>query len=434
MRGYRGGYLPTERREIERGLRAGRVDAVVSTNALELGIDIGALDACVLCGYPGTIASAWQQAGRAGRRKGTSIVFYVASSAALDQYIVSHPDYLMKRSPENALLNPDNLYILLNHFKCAAFELPFEDGEGLGNAPGAPELLEYLDEAGILRHVGGRYHWSAEDFPASEISLRSARAEENFVIIDTTDPANHRVIGEMDRYTVPMLLHENAIYMHEAQQYQVEKLDFDACKAFIRRVDVGYYTDANLNVTLSLLDKEKEEEQDGGLTALGEIRVSTLVTMFKKIRLDTHETLGFGHVRLPETEMHTTAMWWTLPDTLAARFESDTLKNGMMGVANLLRIVAPLSLMCAPQDIAIVYQVKSPLTDKPTLLLYDNIPGGIGLAQKAYAMRKLLLEQALQVVRDCACRQGCPGCVGPVGEIGEDGKATAIALLEALTE
>lgn len=174
-----------------------------------------------------------------GGRKGTSIVFYVASSAALDQYIVSHPDYLMKRSPENALLNPDNLYILLNHFKCAAFELPFEDGEGLGNAPGAPELLEYLDEAGILRHVGGRYHWSAEDFPASEISLRSARAEENFVIIDTTDPANHRVIGEMDRYTVPMLLHENAIYMHEAQQYQVEKLDFDACKAFIRRVDVG---------------------------------------------------------------------------------------------------------------------------------------------------------------------------------------------------
>ena len=230
------------------------------------------------------------------------------------------------------------------------------------------------------------------------------------------------------------LLHENAIYMHEAQQYQVEKLDFDACKAFIRRVDVGYYTDADLNVTLSLLDKEKEEKQDGGLTALGEIRVSTLVTMFKKIKFDTHETLGFGHVRLPETEMHTTAMWWTLPDALAARFESDTLKNGMMGVANLLRIVAPLSLMCAPQDIAIVYQVKSPLTDKPTLLLYDNIPGGIGLAQKAYAMRKLLLEQALQVVRDCACRQGCPGCVGPVGEIGEDGKATAIALLEALTE
>jgi len=174
---------------------------------------------------------------------------------------------------------------------------------------------------GVLRHVGGRYHWSAEDFPASEISLRSARAEENFVIIDTTDPANHRVIGEMDRYTVPMLLHENAIYMDEALQYQVEKLDFDACKAFIRRVDVGYYTDADLNVTLSLLDKEKEEEQDGGLTALGEIRVSTLVTMFKKIRFDTHETLGFGDVSACRTNgnvAHNRPLWWTRVRTYAS--------------------------------------------------------------------------------------------------------------------
>jgi DEAD/DEAH box helicase domain-containing protein len=433
VRGYRGGYLPTERRDIEQGLRAGRIDAVVSTNALELGIDIGALDACVLCGYPGTIASAWQQAGRAGRRKGTSIVFYVASSAPIDQYIVSHPDYLMKKSPENALLNPDNLYILLNHFKCAAFELPFEDGEGLGNAPGASELLAYLEDAGILRHVGGRYHWSAEDFPASEISLRSARAEENFIIIDISDPAHHRVIGEMDRYTVPMLLHENAIYMHEAQQYQVEKLDFEACKAYIRRVNVDYYTDADLNLTISLLDKEKEEEKNGMIAALGEIRVSTLVTMFKKIKFDTHETIGFGHVRLPETDMHTTAMWWTLPDVLSSRYASDTLQNGMMGIANLLRIVAPLSLMCAPQDVAVVYQVKSPLTDKPTILLYDQCPGGIGLAQKAYAMRGLLLEQALQIVEGCPCRSGCPSCVGPVGEVGEDGKATAMALLKELT-
>ena len=153
VRGYRGGYLPTERREIEKGLRAGSIDAVVSTNALELGIDIGALDACVLCGYPGTIASAWQQAGRAGRRKGTSIVFYVASSSAIDQYIVSHPDYFLRQSPENALLNPDNLYIMLSHFKCAAFELPFEDGDAFGNAPGTPEMLEYLTEASIVRHV-----------------------------------------------------------------------------------------------------------------------------------------------------------------------------------------------------------------------------------------------------------------------------------------
>lgn len=387
VRGYRGGYLPTQRREIERGLRAGQVDAVVSTNALELGIDIGALDACVLCGYPGTIASAWQQAGRAGRRKSTSIVFYIASSAAVDQYIVSHPDYFLHQSPENALLNPDNLYILLTHFKCAAFELPFEDGDSFGNAPAPDTLLDYLADANILRHVGGRYHWAAEDFPASEVSLRSASAEENFMIIDITDPAHHRVIGEMDRYTVPMLLHENAIYLHEGQQYQVEKLDFDACKAFIRQVNVGYYTDANLNVNLSLLDIEQEAEEEGIHRGLGEVKVTTLVTMFKKIRFDTHETLGFGHVRLPETDMHTTAMWWTLPADLCARLDNDNLKSGMLGVANLLRIVCPLYLMCAPMDVAVLYQVKSPITDQPTVIIYDNIAGGIGLAQKPTACR-----------------------------------------------
>lgn len=431
VRGYRGGYLPTQRREIERGLRAGQIDAVISTNALELGIDIGALDACILCGYPGTIASAWQQAGRAGRRKGTSIVFYVASSAALDQYIVNHPDYLLHQSPENAMVNPDNLYIMLSHFKCAAFELPFDDGDSFGNAPAPDELLDYLTEENILRHVGGRYHWMADEFPASDISLRSA-ASENFIITDITDPAHPRVIGEMDRYTVPMLLHENAIYMHEAQQYQVEKLDFDTCKAFIRRAETGYYTDADLNVSLSLLDIEQENEHHGVYSAFGEVNVTTLVTMFKKIKFDTHETLGFGHVRLPETSMHTTAMWWTLPDDLAARFDTDTLKNGMLGVTNLLRIVAPLYLMCAPQDVAVLFQVKSPFTDKPTIILYDNTPGGVGLAQKAYAMQDMLLDRALQIVTECPCELGCPSCAGPMGEIGENGKQTAIALLKEL--
>ena len=434
VRGYRGGYLPGERRSIEKGLRAGQVDAVVSTNALELGIDIGALDACVLCGYPGTIASAWQQAGRAGRRKGTSIVFFIASSAAIDQYIVNHPDYFLKTSPENALLNPDNLYILLSHFKCAAFELPFEDGDGFGNAPAPEELLGYLTETNVLHHVDGKYHWSAEDFPASEISLRSASSE-NFIIIDITDPAHHRVVGEMDRFTAPMLLHENAIYMHEGRQYQVEKLDFDACKAFIRSVDTGYYTDADLNINLGLLDIEKEEPfADGGKAVLGEIKVTALVTMFKKIRFDTHETLGFGHVRLPETDMHTTAMWWTLPEKLANKIPSDRLKNGMMGIANLLRIVCPLYLMCAPRDIAVVYQVKSPFTDQPTIILYDNCPGGIGLSHKAFGMREILLNRALQVAEDCGCTYGCPSCVGPVGEIGEDGKRTAVYLLKELTK
>jgi DEAD/DEAH box helicase domain-containing protein len=260
-------------------------------------------------------------------------------------------------------------------------------------------------------------------------------AEENFMIIDITNPQKHRVIGEMDRFTVPMLLHENAIYMHEAQQYQVEKLDFDACKAFIRQVDTGYYTDANLNISLSLLDIEKQEEAESGVgRGLGEVKVTTLVTMFKKIRFDTHENLGFGHVRLPETDMHTTAMWWTLPDSLCARYENDELKNGMMAVTNLMRIVAPLYLMCAPQDVAVVYQVKSPITDKPTVILYDNCAGGVGLAHKAYGMQTMLMEKCLQIVEDCTCPYGCPSCAGPVGEIGENGKQVAIALLKELVK
>lgn len=427
VRGYRGGYLPSERREIEQGLRSGNIQAVVSTNALELGIDIGALEACVLCGYPGTIASTWQQSGRAGRRHGVSATFFVASSSAIDQFIVTHPDYFFSQSPENALLNPDNLYVLLNHFKCAAYELPFKDGETLGNAAGGEEMLSYLEEAGILRHVGDTYYWSAEDFPASELSLRTAMTE-NYLIIDITDPAHPRMVGEMDRFTVPMLLHENAIYMHEGQTYQVEKLDFDACKGYIRKVNVDYYTDADLNVSLSLLDIEKEEMD----AAYGEVKVTALVKIFKKMRFDTGENLGFGPVRLPETDMHTTAMWMTLPDSIASRYEKDALQGGMLGISNLLRIVAPLYLMCSPRDIAVSYQVKCPFTDKPTLIIYDNCPGGVGLSEKAYRMRRTLLQHCLMLVKDCTCPGGCPSCVGPVGEVGKDGKEMAKRLLEQM--
>ena len=232
----------------------------------------------------------------------------------------------------------------------------------------------------------------------------------------------------MDRFTVPMLLHENAIYMHEGQTYQVEKLDFDGCKAFIRKVNVDYYTDADLNVSLSLLDVEKEEQD----AALGEVKVTALVKIFKKMRFDTGENLGFGPVRLPETDMHTTAMWRTVPDSIARKYEKDDLQSGMLGIANLLRILSPLYLMCSPRDIAVSYQVKCPFTGKPTLILYDNCPGGVGLAEKAFRMRDILLSHALTLVSDCPCPQGCPSCVGPVGEVGPRGKQMAKALLEDL--
>jgi len=432
VRGYRGGYLPSERREIEHGLREGQVDMVVSTNALELGIDIGSLTACILCGYPGTIASTWQQAGRAGRRKDTALTIMVASSAPLDQYIIQNPDYFFEASPENALVQPNNLYVLLSHIKCSAYELPFEEDEEFGDVADTAQFLEYLSENNILRHLDGKYYWMEEELPSGEISLRSAKTE-NFVIIDITNPAHHRVIGEMDRFTVPMLLHENAIYMHDARMYQVEQLDMDTCKAYIKAVDTDYYTDADLNISLHILDdlEEKTLPCGAGLT-LGELRVSTIVKMFKKFKLDTHETVGFGEVRLPQTDLHTVGMWWTIPDSISQRYSNDALQGALLGVANLLSIVAPLYLMCAPRDINVVYQVKAPITDKPTIFLYDAYPGGIGLSEKAYQMQELLLEHALQIAQGCVCECGCPSCVGPVIEVGEQGKADAIALLKEL--
>ena len=430
VRGYRGGYLPTERREIERGLRAGRVDAVVSTNALELGIDIGQLDACILCGYPGTIASTWQQAGRAGRRQGESLLIVVANSSPLDQYIINHPEYFFGQSPEQALVNPDNLYILLNHVKCAAYELPFEEGERFGGLESTGEILDYLTEQGVLYKVGSRWHWMADEFPQATINLRSA-CDQNFVIIDISNPRAHRVIGEMDRFTVPMLLHQYAIYLHEGRQYQVEQLDFDDKKAYVRAVDVDYYTDADLTTSMKVLDVFDEADDPAPLhRARGEVMVSSMVRLFKKMKLDTQENLGWGPVSLPELEMQTTACWWTLPDELVESYGKEALGAAMVGLAHLMRGIAPLYLMCASSDISVEYHVRDPFTQKPTLYLYDCIQGGIGLSDRIYETGTLLFEQALSAVRECPCEQGCPSCVG--AGAGEEAKKTLIAVLERI--
>lgn len=428
VRGYRGGYLPTLRREIERELRAGNVDLVVSTNALELGIDIGQLDACVMCGYPGTIASTWQQAGRAGRRSNESLMILVASSNPLDQYIIGHPDYFFGQSPERAFINPDNLYILLNHLKCAAYELPFQEGEKFGNVEETDELLHYLADQNILRLVSGRWYWMAEEFPQAGVNLRSA-SDQNFLIIDITNPKKHRVIGEMDRFTVPMLLHKYAIYMHEGRQYQVEELDFDDKKAYIREVDVGYYTDADLTTSLKVLD-EFESEPLGLLSRhRGEVLVSSIVTLFKKIRFDTHENLGWGPVTLPELEMQTTACWWTLPAGMEAKYGKDEMKTAMVALAYLMRHIAPMYLMCAPTDISVVYHVKDPFSDQPTVYLYDHIPGGVGLSDRVYEMNMELFVEARRMLAACPCENGCPSCVG-AESVG--GKKTLIAILDEL--
>ena len=428
IRGYRGGYLPKERRAIEEGLRRGEVKGVVSTNALELGIDIGALDACIITGYPGSIASTWQQAGRSGRRSGTSMAMLVANSEPLNQYIVSNPDYFFGRTPERALADPDNMIILTNHVRCASFELPFNHDDKFGRSD-IGELLKFLEDENVLYSNDGRYHWMEDTYPAEEVSLRSA-TRENVVIIDTTNPSPV-VIGEVDRFSAPMLVHEEAIYMHAGRQFQVEKLDFAEKKAYVRQVDVNYFTDANLSVDLKILDTFEELNGPVNL-AWGDVRINALVSMFKKIRFNTHENLGSGPVDLPETEMHTTAFWLAFPPDSLGSMPLSAIQAGLISLANLVPQVASLQMMCDPRDLRAVSQVKAPFTELPTLYLYDNFPGGVGYSQEMYRIYRDIMQAVRKVITDCHCVEGCPSCIGPVLQEGETGKKPALQLLEVI--
>ena len=326
IQGYRGGYLPTERRKIERGLRERQVAGVVATNALELGINIGHLDACIMTGYPGTIASTWQQAGRAGRRTGVSTAILVASASPLDQYIINHPRYFFGRSPEHALLNPDNPAIVLSHIQCAAFELPFAPGERFGRFPHTQEVLDFLtQEQGILRQSGGQWHWTGDTYPAEAVSLRAAEMD-NFIVVDTSQRAT--TIGVMDRQGAPRLLHEGAIYLHGGESYLVDKLDWDGRRAEVKPVEVDYYTQASVSETVAVLDVDEQAEDTGTLKAHGPVTVTSKATSYKKVRLYTSETLGWGEISpdsVPELEMQTTAYWFSIVAGQVAHLEQEGL-------------------------------------------------------------------------------------------------------------
>ncbi|MEF2245858.1 MULTISPECIES: DEAD/DEAH box helicase [unclassified Paenibacillus] len=425
IRGYRGGYLPKLRREIEHGLRSGEIRGVVSTNALELGIDIGQLQACVLNGYPGTVASTWQQSGRAGRRAESSVTFLVASSNPLDQYMIQNPDFFFNKPPERALIEPDNLLILIDHVKCAAYELPFQAGESFG-AERLEDMMEFLVEEKVLHEAGNRWYWMDQSFPANHISLRTA-AGENFIIIDISN--QNKVIGEVDRFSAPTLIHEEAIYIHEGVQYQVEKLDYEEKKAYVRLVDVDYYTDANLAVDLKVLHVDKESMQGSLHIQYGEVTLQAKPTIFKKIKLRTHENIGSGPIHLPEEELHTCGYWFSFQDELAQQLSKNDMQSALLGVANVLVHIAPLYLMCDPFDIRVVPQVKAIHTEKPTVYFYDRYPGGIGLSERLYEVHTQLLAQAETLIESCGCQSGCPACVGPIEEVGLLGKQLAKQLL-----
>jgi DEAD/DEAH box helicase domain-containing protein len=429
VRGYRGGYLPTERRAIEQGLRDGEVLGVVSTNALELGVDIGRLDVAVLAGYPGSIAGTWQQIGRAGRRNDVSVAIVVASPAPVDQYVIHHPEFLIGGRPEEARLDPDNLHVLLAHLRAATFERPFEPGEVFGPGP-VDDLLAFLAESGHVREAAdGRWYWSSENFPASEISMRTA-APENVVIIDTS-PDRPRVLGEVDLFSAQVLVHDHAIYLHESAQYHVDKLDWGERKAYVHRIDADHYTYANRAVTLKPLDVFAEAPATGGRRVHGEVMVASLVTLYKKLKFVTDENVGWGPVDLPELELQTTAYWLTA-DGAADGWRRDELDVALLGAGRAIQAVASVLLMVDPRDLGLVTQVRSPHHESPTIYLYEAVPGGVGLSERLFARHDELVAGSTELIRACSCEAGCPACTGPRLEPHVDAKALALRLLQEL--
>ena len=440
IRAYRGGYLPTERREAERLMRDGRIDGIISTSALELGVDIGSLDVVVLNGYPGSVAATWQRFGRAGRRQQPSLGVLVANSQPLDQYVVRHPDFFIDASPEHARISPDQPLILFDHIRCAAFELPFLLGEMFG--PVDPHVyLEALAETEVVHREGERWEWIADSYPANAVSLRSV-ADGNFVVVDRTD-GKQVIICEVDYSAAALTLYEGAIHMVQSTPYQVESLDWEGRKAFVTRTFVDYYTDSIDYTKLKVLDRFDGGPAGHGDAHHGEVHVVRRVAGYKKIRYYTHENIGYGPVNLPDQELHTTAVWWQLPQpVLLAWFagRQDAL-DGFLGAGHALHVVATVAVMADARDLqksigngdgawfatgdtkgrgslqgldGKAIAIAEVQQFVPTVFLYDNFPGGVGLSEPLWMRQAELVQRASELIERCDCGAGCPACVGPV--------------------
>lgn len=453
IRAYRGGYLPTERRAAEREMRAGQVDGIVSTSALELGVDIGALDVVVLNGYPGSVAATWQRFGRAGRRQQASLGVLVASSDPLDQYLVRHPEFFQGAPPEHARIAADQPLILLDHIRCAAFELPFSDGELFGPQDATPWLQVLADE-GVLHQEGERFEWIADSYPANAVSLRSV-ADGNFVVVDRTN-GRQTIIAEVDFSAASLTLYEGAIHMVQSVPYQVERLDWDGRKAFVTRTNVDYYTDAIDYTKLKVLEAFDGSPAGSGSAHHGEVHVARRVAGYKKIRYYTHENIGYGPVNLPDLELHTTAVWWQLPQrALEQAFDHrQEALDGFLAAAHALHIVATVAVMAEARDLQKAVgsgdgawfatpdaqgraQIRSGFGEGeastlgpfiPTLYLYDAFPGGVGLSAPLFERREDLVRLARELVQRCDCRAGCPACVGPVLAVDEQNERSLKSL------
>jgi len=455
IRGYRGGYLPLKRREIEKGLREGKILGVVSTNALELGIDIGSLDVATLAGYPGSISSTWQRAGRAGRKSGKSAAVLVATSSPLDQFIINNPDYFFSKNPEKALINPDNLSVLVSHIECAAFELPFVKGEKFGHLE-IDEILNFLEDEKLLHHSNDKWFWTSDAYPADGVSLRSISSD-NFVVVDTTDKA--KAIAEVDFSSALTSLHPKAIYICEGEQYYVEDLNFEQRKAYVKKTDIDYYTDAIDYTKIKILDVFDKKNLENCSISHGEVHVATQVVGFKKIKFHTMENVGAGDLSLPQNEMHTTAYWLTVPSHIfhSLMFSPEQKINGLFGLAYCLHNVSPFFMMCDLHDVGVsigdnttgksippknipyklaAYEERSIFSEgidfEPNIFIYDNFPGGIGLSPSLFDLEKELFKQCIKTIEACPCQEGCPSCVGPTKESGKQAKQASLQILKKL--
>ncbi|MEA4812924.1 MAG: DEAD/DEAH box helicase [Anaerolineaceae bacterium] len=512
IRGYRSGYLKAERRQIEDGFKDGKIRLVVATSALELGIDIGGLESVLINGYPGSIARTLQQAGRAGRKQQPALAVLLAAPDAMDQYLAHHPEYITERNPEAVLIDPNNLSILLQHLRCACFELPMKVGDSFGSLESGllQALLEVLVSNGMLIRQGVRFFWVADQYPAGSVSLRSSSTA--VITLKCTEEDGQKTIGEIDSSSATWLVHPEAIYLHEGEPYYVEKLDLEKGICQLSHRESAYYTIPSMETSIEQFHARLTENYNHWSKHFGDLQLLMQLGGYRKYRWMSNELIGNGIISLPPQRLETSGFWMGLQDGMVDKLRGEGLwlsdpndygsiwpglrqkilardgfscrgcgarpepaqlhvhhiqpyksfldpvlanapsnlvtlchschqqaeisvrvRSGLAGVGYALRHLAPLLVMCDGEDIATLTESKSILNDgKPAILIYDNVPGGIGLSARLFENHSLLLKGALEMVSECPCQEGCPACVGPMGEEGFGGKSHAIALLRNL--